>query len=81
MFNQVAVFESAKVRAGQEDGGTPDELDAAFEGTWIIGARWNPETHQLKDFLAKSQIPYRWIEPGAALDPLLRASRDQAWRD
>jgi 3-hydroxybenzoate 6-monooxygenase len=33
MFNQVAVFESAKVRAGQEDGGTPDELDAAFEGT------------------------------------------------
>ena len=33
MFNQVAVFESAKARAGQEDWGTPDELDAAFEGT------------------------------------------------
>jgi 3-hydroxybenzoate 6-monooxygenase len=33
MFNQVAVFESPRARAGQEDGGTPGELDAAFEGT------------------------------------------------
>ncbi len=32
MFNQVAVFESFKARAGIEDWGTPDELDAAFEG-------------------------------------------------
>jgi salicylate hydroxylase len=32
MFNQVAVFESAKARAGHQDWGTPDELDAAFEG-------------------------------------------------
>ncbi|HUN36858.1 MAG TPA: FAD-dependent monooxygenase [Trebonia sp.] len=32
MFNQVAVFESPKARAGIEDWGTPDELDAAFEG-------------------------------------------------
>lgn len=33
MFNQVAVFESPKAMAGQEDWGTPDELDAAFEAT------------------------------------------------
>ncbi|MEW2623721.1 FAD-dependent oxidoreductase [Streptomyces sp. NPDC048106] len=33
MFNQVAVFESPKAIAGQEDWGTPDELDAAFEGS------------------------------------------------
>jgi len=33
MFNQVAVFESAKARAGEEDWGTPDELDAAFAHT------------------------------------------------
>ncbi|HET7398857.1 MAG TPA: FAD-dependent oxidoreductase [Intrasporangium sp.] len=33
MFNQVAVFESPKALAGQEDWGTPDELEAAFEGT------------------------------------------------
>jgi 2-polyprenyl-6-methoxyphenol hydroxylase-like FAD-dependent oxidoreductase len=30
MFNQVAVFESDKALAGEEDWGTPDELDAAF---------------------------------------------------
>jgi len=30
MFNQVAVFESPKARAGEQDWGTPDELDAAF---------------------------------------------------
>lgn len=33
MFNQVAVFESPKALAGQEDWGTPDELDKAFEGS------------------------------------------------
>ncbi|MFE0673048.1 FAD-dependent oxidoreductase [Streptomyces sp. NPDC058867] len=33
MFNQVAVFESPKALAGRDDWGTPDELDAAFEGT------------------------------------------------
>ena len=33
MFNQVAVFESAKARAGRPDWGTPDELDAAFAHT------------------------------------------------
>jgi 3-hydroxybenzoate 6-monooxygenase len=32
MFNQVAVFESPKALAGQDDWGTPDELDAAFSG-------------------------------------------------
>ncbi|MFP5415633.1 MAG: FAD-dependent monooxygenase [Actinomycetes bacterium] len=33
MFNQVAVFESPKALRGEEDWGTPDEMDAAFEGT------------------------------------------------
>ena len=33
ILNQVAVFESPRARAGQEDWGTPDELDAAFDGT------------------------------------------------
>ena len=46
---------------------------ATFEGTHIVGDRWSPGTHQLKDFLAKSQIPYRWIEPGSAADPRVMA--------
>ena len=33
MFNQVAVFESPKALAGEENWGTPDELDAAFAAT------------------------------------------------
>lgn len=33
MFNQVAVFESPKALAGEQDWGTPDELDAAFDQT------------------------------------------------
>ncbi|MGW4031018.1 FAD-dependent oxidoreductase [Streptomyces sp. NPDC004838] len=33
MLNQVAVFRSPKALAGQDDWGTPDELDRAFEGT------------------------------------------------
>jgi 3-hydroxybenzoate 6-monooxygenase len=33
LFNQVAVFESARAKAGEEDWGTPDELDAAFAHT------------------------------------------------
>ena len=33
MFNQVAVFESPKALAGEEDWGTPDELDEAFAKT------------------------------------------------
>ncbi|MFC4055853.1 FAD-dependent monooxygenase [Actinomadura syzygii] len=32
MFNQVAVFESPRAKAGQADWGLPDELDQAFEG-------------------------------------------------
>jgi 3-hydroxybenzoate 6-monooxygenase len=32
MFNQVAVFESPKAKAGEADWGTPDELDTAFAG-------------------------------------------------
>ncbi len=33
MFNQVAVFESPSALAGEEDWGTPDELDLAFART------------------------------------------------
>lgn len=33
MFNQVAVFRSPKALAGEDDWGTPDELDAAFAHT------------------------------------------------
>lgn len=46
----------------------------SFEGIYIVGTRWSPSTHELKDFLAKSQIPYRWIEPGSTSDPRIQAA-------
>ncbi|NJN01262.1 MAG: FAD-dependent oxidoreductase [Leptolyngbyaceae cyanobacterium SL_1_1] len=33
-----------------------------FEGIRVIGDRWNPQSHQAKDFLARNQIPYRWLD-------------------
>lgn len=33
-----------------------------FEGIRIIGHRWSPETHQLKDFLARNQFPYQYLD-------------------
>jgi thioredoxin reductase (NADPH) len=44
----------------------------SFDGVYVIGTRWAPETHRLKDFLAKSQVPYRWIEPDDTSDPRSR---------
>ncbi|MGW5638877.1 FAD-dependent monooxygenase [Streptomyces sp. NPDC003832] len=54
MFNQVAVFRSPKALAGREDWGTPDELDAAFEGTCDtvrkgIGLMWRDRWWQMLD--------------------------------
>jgi thioredoxin reductase (NADPH) len=36
----------------------------AFEGVIVVGTRWSSATHAVKDFLAKSQVPYHWTEPG-----------------
>jgi thioredoxin reductase (NADPH) len=33
-----------------------------FTGVRVIGHRWSPETHQLKDFLARNQVPYRYLD-------------------
>jgi len=49
----------------------------AFEGAFIVGTRWAPETHRLKDFFAKSQIPYRWVEPDGIGNPRLAAALGQ----
>jgi thioredoxin reductase (NADPH) len=28
----------------------------------VIGSRWSPRVHELKAFLARSRIPYRWLD-------------------
>lgn len=34
----------------------------AFSGIRVIGHRWSPQTHALKDFLGRNQIPFQWID-------------------
>ena len=34
----------------------------AFEGIRVIGNRWSPQSHQVKDFLARNQVPYQWLD-------------------
>ncbi|MEO0966963.1 MAG: FAD-dependent oxidoreductase [Cyanobacteria bacterium J06639_18] len=32
-----------------------------FEGIRVIGNRWSPDSHKAKDFLARNQVPYEWL--------------------
>jgi len=34
----------------------------AFEGIRLIGHRWSAEAHALRDFLARNQVPYQWLD-------------------
>ncbi len=33
-----------------------------YDGIRVIGAMWSPSSHEIKDFLARSSIPYQWID-------------------
>lgn len=33
-----------------------------FEGIRIIGSRWLPKSHQIKDFLARNHVPYQLLD-------------------
>ena len=33
-----------------------------FEGIRVIGPRWSPKAHEVKDFLARHQMPYQWLD-------------------
>jgi thioredoxin reductase (NADPH) len=39
-----------------------------FEGVRIIGHRWSPQGHDIKDFLARNQIPYQWLDTDGNAD-------------
>lgn len=38
------------------------ETPPSFEGIRLVGHRWSPEAHQLKEFLARNQVPYLWLD-------------------
>ncbi len=35
---------------------------ATYDGIRVAGTLWSPGSHAVKDFLARSQIPYRWLD-------------------
>jgi thioredoxin reductase (NADPH) len=37
-------------------------VQPAFEGVRLVGSRWSPRLHEIKDFLARNLVPYRWLE-------------------
>jgi thioredoxin reductase (NADPH) len=34
-----------------------------FEGIRVIGVRWSPMDHAVRDFLSRNRIPYQWLSP------------------
>jgi thioredoxin reductase (NADPH) len=37
-------------------------VPARYDGIRVAGTLWSPGSHTVKDFLARSQIPYRWLD-------------------
>jgi len=36
--------------------------DAPYDGIRVLGTTWSPRTHDTKDFLARNQVPYRFLD-------------------
>jgi thioredoxin reductase (NADPH) len=36
-----------------------------FEGLRLLARRWSPRGHDIRDYLARNQVPYAWLDPEA----------------
>lgn len=53
-----------------------------FDGVRVLGHRWSPRSYALRDFLARNQVPYRWLDAEAAeRDKEVREAMEIAERD
>jgi len=53
-----------------------------FDGVRVLGHRWSPRSYAVRDFLARNQVPYRWLDVEAAdRDKEVRLALDVAERD
>ena len=44
-----------------------------FEGIRVLGTRWSPRSYDLREFLARNRVPYRWMDAETAdRDPEVR---------
>jgi thioredoxin reductase (NADPH) len=37
-----------------------------FEGVRVLGTRWSPKSYEIRDFLARHQVPYQWLDADSA---------------
>src|ERR1041385_2652559 len=37
-----------------------------FEGLRVLGTRWSSKSYDIRDFLARNQVPYQWLDADAA---------------
>jgi thioredoxin reductase (NADPH) len=37
-----------------------------FEGVRVLGTRWSPKSYEMREFLARNQVPYEWLDADAA---------------
>ncbi len=40
-----------------------------FEGVRVVGHRWSPRSHDIRDFLARNIIPYQWLDIEEKAEP------------
>ncbi len=52
------------------------DYEPPFQGVRIVGTRWSPEGHRIRDFLTRNQVPFRWLDVDE--DPEGRALLDCA---
>ncbi len=38
------------------------EYRPPYNGLRVLGTRWSPASHQLKEFLGRNQVPYQWTD-------------------
>jgi thioredoxin reductase (NADPH) len=53
-----------------------------YQGIRVLGTRWSPRCYELRDFLARSHVPFQWIDvEGAANDAETKRLLDALGQD
>jgi thioredoxin reductase (NADPH) len=53
-----------------------------FTGLRVVGDRWSPKSYDVRDFLSRNHVPFRWMDVEAAeRDPEIRQTVDSIGED
>ena len=48
---------------------------APFEGIHVIGHRWSPKSHDVRDFLGRNLVPFKWLDLDVSAEARDRLSK------